>query len=145
MHITWWRHQMKTFFALLALCAGNSPATGGFTSKRPMTWSFNAVFDLSLNKPLSKENASDLRRHRAHYDVNVMRIIRSLKWKKSPISLDHLKMNFLDKYIIFKRSECRTFVWHLRKTIYAHVPFGILHNLFLIFSIFWSLIRCYGL
>ena len=24
-HITWWRHQMETFFALLALCAGNAP------------------------------------------------------------------------------------------------------------------------
>ena len=24
---TWWRHQMQPFFALLALCAGNSPVT----------------------------------------------------------------------------------------------------------------------
>ena len=24
----WWRHQMETFSALLALCAGNSPVTG---------------------------------------------------------------------------------------------------------------------
>ena len=26
--VSWWRHQMKTFYALLALCAGNSPVTG---------------------------------------------------------------------------------------------------------------------
>ena len=26
--LTWWRHQMKTFSALLALCAGKSPVTG---------------------------------------------------------------------------------------------------------------------
>ena len=25
---TWWRHQMKTLSALLAICAGNSPVTG---------------------------------------------------------------------------------------------------------------------
>ena len=26
----WWRHQMETFSALLAICAGNSPVTGEF-------------------------------------------------------------------------------------------------------------------
>ena len=26
--ITWWRHQMETYSALLALCAGNSPVAG---------------------------------------------------------------------------------------------------------------------
>ena len=26
--VTWWRHQMETFSALLALCAGISPVTG---------------------------------------------------------------------------------------------------------------------
>ena len=28
---SWWRHQMETFSALLALCAGNSPVTGEFS------------------------------------------------------------------------------------------------------------------
>ena len=32
-HITWWRHQMKTFSALLVLCAENSPVTGEFPSQ----------------------------------------------------------------------------------------------------------------
>ena len=27
---SWWRHQMETFSALLAICAGNSPVTGEF-------------------------------------------------------------------------------------------------------------------
>ena len=44
----WWRHQMETFSALLALCAGNSPVTGEFPSQRPVTWSFDVFFDLSL-------------------------------------------------------------------------------------------------
>ena len=26
-HLSWWRHQMETFYAILALCVGNSPVT----------------------------------------------------------------------------------------------------------------------
>ena len=37
----WWRHQMETFSAFLALCAGNSPVTGEFPSQRPVTRSFD--------------------------------------------------------------------------------------------------------
>ena len=51
---TWWRHQMETFSALLALCAGNSPVSGEFPSKRPVARSFDVFFDLCLNKRLSK-------------------------------------------------------------------------------------------
>ena len=58
---TWWRHEMEAFSALLALCAGNSPVTGKgnspvageFPLQRPMTRSFDAFFDLHLNKRLS--------------------------------------------------------------------------------------------
>ena len=34
--ITWWCHQMETFSALLAICAGNSPVTGEFSLQRPV-------------------------------------------------------------------------------------------------------------
>ena len=46
----WWRHQMETFSALLAICAGNSPVTGEFPTQRPVTRSFDVFFDLRLNK-----------------------------------------------------------------------------------------------
>ena len=52
---TWWRHPMETFSALLAICAGNSPVTGEFSAKRPVTRSFDVSFDLRLNKRLSKQ------------------------------------------------------------------------------------------
>ena len=52
---TWWRHQMETFSVLLAICAGNSPVTGEFTSQKPVTRSFDVFFDLHLNKSLSKQ------------------------------------------------------------------------------------------
>ena len=50
MTTTWWRHQMATFSALLALCVGNSPVTGEFPSQTPVMWSFDVFFDLHLNK-----------------------------------------------------------------------------------------------
>ena len=53
---TWWPHQMETFSALLAICAGNSPITGEFPTQRPVTRSFDVFFDLRLNKRLSKRS-----------------------------------------------------------------------------------------
>ena len=50
----WWRHQMETFSALLAICAGNSPVPGEFPAQRPVTRSFDVFFD--LNKRLSKQS-----------------------------------------------------------------------------------------
>ena len=52
----WWRHQMKTFSALLAICAGNSPVPGDFPTQRPATWTFNVFFDLRLNKRLRNQS-----------------------------------------------------------------------------------------
>ena len=51
----WWRHQMETFSALLAICVGNSPVTGEFPPQRPVTRSVDVSFDLRLNKRLSKQ------------------------------------------------------------------------------------------
>ena len=53
---SWWRHQMGAFSALLALCAGNSPVTDEFPSKRPVKRSFDVFFDLHLNQRLSKQS-----------------------------------------------------------------------------------------
>ena len=54
--ITWWRHQMETFSALLAIRAGNSPVPGEFPTQRPVTRSFDVYFDLRPNKRLSKQS-----------------------------------------------------------------------------------------
>ena len=52
----WWRHQMETFSAQLAICAGNSPVPGEFPAQRPVTRSLDVFFDLRLNKRLSKQS-----------------------------------------------------------------------------------------
>ena len=75
-----WRHQMETFSALLALCAGNSPVTGEFPTQRPMTRNFDAFFDLR------QWWGWWLRRHRAHYDVTVMSLwpsVSTFRWEPS--------------------------------------------------------------
>ena len=51
-----WRHQMETFSALLALCAGNSPVSGEFPAQRPVTRIFDVFFDLRLIKRLRKHS-----------------------------------------------------------------------------------------
>ena len=53
---TWWRHQMDTFSAFLAICAGNSPVPGEFPTQRPVTRSFDVYFDQRPNKRLSKQS-----------------------------------------------------------------------------------------
>ena len=75
-HIAWWRHQMETFSALLALCAGNSLVTGEFPSQRPATRSFGVFFDLRLKKRLSKQSWGWwLGRYRAQYELTVMFLV----------------------------------------------------------------------
>ena len=54
-YIAWRRYQMETFSASLAFCAGNSLITGDFPAQRPVIRSFDAFFDLCLNKRLSKQ------------------------------------------------------------------------------------------
>ena len=74
--IPWWRLQMKTVFTLLALCAGNSPVTGEFPSQRPVTQRFDVSLICAWIKGwVNNREASDLRHHRAHYDVTVMLVI----------------------------------------------------------------------
>ena len=69
--LTWWRHQMETFSALLALCAGNSPVY----SPHKGQWRGASIFSLiwaCSNSWANKGDAGDLRCHGAHYDVIVM-------------------------------------------------------------------------
>ena len=74
--VTWWRYQMETFYALLAICAGNSPITGEFPVQRPATQSFDffSLICTGINGCVNNDKIGDLRRHCAHYDVIVMKL-----------------------------------------------------------------------
>ena len=70
---SWWRHQMETFSAQLALCAGNSPVP--VNSPHKGQWRGALMFTLIcvwINGWVNNREAGDLRRYRGHYDVIVM-------------------------------------------------------------------------
>ena len=74
--LAWWRHQMETFSALLAICAGNSPVPGEpVNSPHKGQWRGALMFSFIcvwINGWANNREAGDLRRYRAHYDVIVM-------------------------------------------------------------------------
>ena len=63
----WWRHEMKTFSALLALCAGNSLITCEFPSQRPVCGAlmFSLICAWTNGCPNNRD-AGDFRRHYTH-------------------------------------------------------------------------------
>ena len=70
---SWWRHQIETISALLALCAGNSPVP--VNSLHKGQWRGALMFSLIcawINDWVNNREAGDLRRQRGHYDVIVM-------------------------------------------------------------------------
>ena len=71
---SWWRHQMETFSALLALCVGGIPWSLG-NSPQQGQWRRALMFSLVchwINGSVNNHEAGDLRRHHAHYDITVM-------------------------------------------------------------------------
>ena len=66
---SWWRHQMETFSALMAICAGNSPVP--VTSLHKSQWR-GALMLALICVWVNNHDAGDLRRYRFHYDVIVM-------------------------------------------------------------------------
>ena len=84
--IWWWRHQIETFTALLAICAGNSPVTGEFPHKGQ--WCGALMFYLIwawINGCVNNVEAGDLRLHSAHYDVTVMMMNRDIHNHMGPL------------------------------------------------------------
>ena len=69
-YFSWWRQQMETFSALLALCAGNSPVH----SPHKGQWRGTLMFFICAwtNSWVNNQDAGDLRQYRAHYGVTVM-------------------------------------------------------------------------
>ena len=126
-----WCHEMETFSALLAICAGNSLVTGEFPAQRPVMRSFDVFFDLRwINGGVNNGEAGDLRHHRAHYDVTVMwylcfdpsgaEINKSISWLLLrcwiPALPEHQQPCYLickiNKSLCFSRNNFNC-LWHL--------------------------------
>ena len=102
---SWWRHQMETVFALLALCEGNPQEIGGFPSQKASNVGFDVFFEVHLNKRINKQSSRrwfhtpglSLRRHcnvitwlitydfccitKPHYDDLMDKPLRNIQWK----------------------------------------------------------------
>ena len=59
---SWWRYQMETFSAFLAIYTGNSPVTDEFPAQRP-------VICVWINGWVNNCGAGELIRYRAHCDI----------------------------------------------------------------------------
>ena len=103
--MSWWRHQMETSSALLALCAGNSPVTGAW-----------------INDWVNNLEAGDLRRHHANYYVTVM---------CSDLIINHNEKNF---HRIWITSEASSVQWSpdcasvKRHSLYIRVKITLLYQ-----------------
>ena len=60
----WWCHDMEMLSTLLALCAGNPLATGGFLAQNGVMRSFNVFVIVVLNKLLKKLSSCHWNVHR---------------------------------------------------------------------------------
>ena len=69
--LSWWRHQMETFSALLVICAGNSPVNSTHRDQWPQAVMFSLI-SVCINGSVNNREDGDLRRYRPHYVVSVM-------------------------------------------------------------------------
>ena len=116
-----WSHQMETFSALLALYEGNPPVDS-LSSYRPVTRSFDILFDLRLNKRLSRQP----RRHRAHYDVTVMIVLKRCEWTRVVVTAMVTRPNPIIPWSPFQSkhriSEYRNFHCNYKAVSLLRIP-----------------------
>ena len=119
---------MEPFSALLALCAGDSPATGEFPHKGQ--WRGVLMFSLicaSINGWVNNREAGDLRPHRTHYDVTVTKQERLWGtyiefWTTWPLRHFQItgffsKGSIVDKSTLFKEMVWR---WMIDRLLLTH-------------------------
>ena len=90
---TWWRHQMETFSALLALCEGNPPVTGGLPLRASNVglWCFLwSAPEQTVRQTKIETLAGDLGRHRHYYDVTLTIHGHTYHRQVSSVVTDHL-------------------------------------------------------
>ena len=99
---TWWRHQMKTFSALLALCTGNSPVTSEFPTQRP-----DVLCDVRLNKRLNKQSRPQWFETPSRSSLRHCHIIKPYREKLGITLTGYDNVNFTAHLIVLEScSEC---------------------------------------
>ena len=108
---SWWRHQMETSSASLAFGWGihrrlrgihRSPVNSPHTDQ----WRGALMFSLICawtGSWVNNQDAGDLRRHRAHYDVTVMWCRIVIQWSGQPWDLSAFNASLLSNFELVKR------------------------------------------
>ena len=103
--LTWWRHQMETFSALLAIWRGAL---------------MSSLICTRTNGWVNNGEAGDLRRHRAHYDVTVTKKLNLL----DALFLSQLNSRWC-LHIIFACRYLRDIGFHFECHHGTHILIGI--------------------
>ena len=104
---SWWRHQMETFSALQAICAGNSPVP--VNSPHKGQWRGALMFSLIcvwINGWVNNREAGDLRRYRAQYDGKCTFECRQCDHLADSMLKSYLPIRFLGLYLL--NGKCTT-------------------------------------
>ena len=116
--LIWWRHQMETFTALLAICAGNSPVN----SPHKGQWRGALMFSLictRINGWVNNGEASDLRRHCAHYDVTVL--------KSQDLSVVGVKPFPANQNVKYECFHCASLIFHVLPVVLNRFVFSVMN------------------
>ena len=128
---SWWRHQMETCSASLAFVRGirwwlwgihRSPVNSPHTDQ----WRGALMFSLITawtNGWVNNQDASDLRCHRAHYDVTVMWCRIVSQWSGQPWDLSAFNASLLYNFELVKQIRLGGSVHYGRNGL----KFGTLH------------------
>ena len=98
-------------FRVTGFCAGNSPVTAGtspVTGEFPYTDQWRGALMFSLiyawtNGWVNNQDAGELKRHRAYYDVTVMWCRIVIQWSGQPWDLSAFNASLLSNFELVKR------------------------------------------
>ena len=119
----WWRHQMETFSALLALCAGNSPVP--VNSPHKGQWRGAFMFSLIctwINDWVNNRETGDLKRYRGHCDVNVMAVQREREIEEGE-ERDMSPIHVIPTFMFQNNERCHNLQVH---RVDVQAPWGVL-------------------
>ena len=111
----------STFFALLAICVGNSPVPGEFPTQTPVTRSFDVFFISALNTRLSKQSGGwwfetpsrSLWRHCSEVSSKMQYAFRKMQYTLSKIPCNLVKC------------YTRSFYWSVKRWCATVTPYGL--------------------
>ena len=133
------KHQMETFSALLALCEGNPPVTGGFPLQRPVGRSFAFFICAWTNGWANNRDASELIHNGQWHGAMIFSLICA--WPdETPVIWDAIALIITSlqcHHYAYGIWECES-TWLIYKSMWQVKKKWIIKNMFES----WDIINC---